>query len=288
MAFKVLVTDQFSPLGAAHVKALEANTIPVVYPDAPDSDALSIQIERSKPSVVVDTRLWSDWLEPEAAVDYARHLADLCRQHQIVLISLSSHEVFGVAQQTIGMSEQDQPEPDTNIGALLLAKEQEAARWEKSIIIRLPWVLDRPSGVLHRLCEALLYRGECVVSDTWRGSPVFIEDVVRLVQAMIQQIFCGAQNWGVFHLHASDSCSEAELADHVARLLQKAGYEAGAISLGALEQRFTPYSGWLKGQRCTNNFGFQYRSWRQGIKSKVSEWLEREIQMGRLVRAMPA
>src|SRR5690606_26166916 len=133
----------------------------------------------------------------------------------------------------------------------LFAKEQALLQWRKSIIIRLPWMLDRPDGLLHRICEALVYRGECVVSDAWRGSPVFIEDVNRLVLAMVQQIFCEAQNWGVFHLHASDSCSEAELADHVARLIQKAGYDVGIIALGSLDQRFTRFSGWLKGQRCT-------------------------------------
>lgn len=281
MGFRVLLTDHQSPLGVALLKGFEAQSLPVITADNSEAESLYRLCQQTQSTVVVHPAY-----KPEGqSLSVAQSLAHFCQEAQAVLICLSSHEVFGAAQYSSARAEVDEPEPDTELGQDIYRVEQSLSTVEQKIVLRLPWLLDIPGGLLDRLCQTLIYKPECVVSDSWRGSPVLVEDVVRLLLAMVQQVLCGAQNWGYFHLHASDQCSEAELADHVARVLQKAGYEVSPIFLGPLSQRFTMSNGWLKGSRCTNNFGFQHRSWRQGIKSRVHDWLEGEIAAGRLAPA---
>jgi dTDP-4-dehydrorhamnose reductase len=281
VGFRIFLTDYLSPLGAALMKGFEAQSLPVVTADALEAASLYRLCEQLQPTVVV--HLVQD--PEEESLSIAQSLAHFCLERNSVLICLSSHEVFGAAQQGSALTELDIPEPDTAVGRAIYMVEQSLSVCEKKIVLRLPWLLDIPGGLLDRLCRALLYMPECVVSDSWRGAPVLVEDVVRIVLAMVQQVLCGAQNWGYFHLHASDQCSEAELADHVARVLQKAGCEVSPIFLGPLTRRFIMSNGWIKGHRCTNNFGFQYRSWRQGIKNRVQEWLDAERAAGRLAPA---
>lgn len=276
MAFKVLLTENVSPLGSALLRGFETYSLSSVSVDS--AEDICRQVELHRPAIIINP-LSSGTAD---LIARAHTLFELSRLNGSVLIHFSSHHVFGAAQYGAAFAELDRPLPDDAYGRELLAQEEIIASWERSLIVRLPWVLDLPGGILESMCHAMLYGGECVVSDVWRGAPVFIEDAVRLALAMVYQVQCGASNWGRFHLHSSDSCSEAELADHIARLLQKQGYEPGAIALAAMEQRFIASNGWLKGQRCTNNFGFQYRSWRQGVKSRVMEWLEAEMKAGRL------
>jgi dTDP-4-dehydrorhamnose reductase len=286
VAFKVLLTENISPLGAALLRGFEAHSLPVVTPE--NAEDLPLQMELHRPAVIINPQSISVAAGARDLVAQAHALFELSRLNSSALIHFSTHQVFGATQYGAALSEVDPPLPDDAYGRELLRQEEVLALWERSLIVRLPWVLDFPGGILESMCQAMLYGEECVVSDVWRGSPIFIEDAVRLTLAMIQQIQCGASNWGRFHLHSSDSCSEAELADHIARLLQKQGYEPGTIALAAIEQRFIASNGWLKGQRCTNNFGFQYRSWRQGIKVRVMEWLEEEIKIGRLAPPISA
>lgn len=287
MGFKVLLTEHLSPLGSALLRGFEAHSLSVVSSGGFDAQGLREQVDLHQPAIIINPQS----IAPNAGQNLAEQghaLLELSRLHSSVLIHFSAHQVFGVGQYGAALSEVDTPLPEDSYGRELLDQEAILNHWEQSLIVRLPWLLDGPEGILDAMCRTLLYGEECVVSDTWRGSPVFIEDAVRITLAMVQQILCGSCNWGVFHLHSSDSCSEAELADHVARLLQKQGYGVGSIALGALEQRFIVSNGWLKGLRCTNNFGFQHRSWRQGIKARVVNWLEGEIKMGRLAPAASA
>lgn len=288
MALKVLLTDQHTPLGSALFKELEASSLFVVCASGSDALSLNELADLHKPAVVIDSSVLSTSFDLKHRAEFGRNLISICARNESVLVHFSSHKVFGVSQQLSALSESDEPEPDSIVGVALREVERIVMEYERSLIVRLPWVLDDQDGVLDRLCRTLVYGKECVVSDIWKGSPVFIEDAVRLAVAIAYQSLCGANNWGYFHLRSSDMCSEAELADYISRIVQKAGYQVAPLMLAPVEQRFIKSNGWLKGVRCTNNFGFQCRSWRQGIKPKVMEWIEGEVKAGRLAPVLTA
>lgn len=211
-------------------------------------------------------------------------LVQTCQAQDIALLCLSSHLVFGEIKSETAWLEYEAATPSDPKGLALLELESIALTHSKAIVLRLPWVVDDSTNpILFNFSSALMAGGKLPVCDHWRGCPVDTQDVVRVVLAMVLQVGCGAENWGVFHLHSSDDCSEAEFADYVRRILVKAGCENLAeIVTVSLDHRFLRSNGWLGGQRCTNDFGIQFRSWRQGVKTKTMRWLSEQVDKGRV------
>jgi dTDP-4-dehydrorhamnose reductase len=281
VAIKILLAGHQSPIGLALLKSFEIQSLPVVLLHSLDAVDMPAQLASAQPSIVVNALTHSQ-LTSEERWQGSSLIADYCRLNQAALIHLSSHEVFGVSQYGLTGAESDEPEPDTPTGQEFLRTEQYALQVPRTLVVRVPWLLDGRGGLLERLCEELVFAEECVVCDNWRGTPVYTDELARLVLALVQQLLCGAENWGIFHLHSSDHCSEAELADHLRRLLQKEGYVVAPVLLATQEHRLIPSNGWLKGQRCNTNFGFQYRTWCQGVKRRVQHWLAEQIEQGRI------
>lgn len=289
MGFKILLTENTSAVGAALFKALENHPHQVICPDYGlwewcDEQHVLDLLDSSCPTVVINPL---HCFAQQAAAEEARFyqlLASLCAARDLTVIHLSSSRVFGAAQQTgVGAaSETLTPEPDTVLGQALRQAELAFAQARRSIILRMPWLLDAEPGPISEAGRALCTREAVIASEHWRAAPVYVEDVVRGVIAMLQQILCGAENWGIFHLHSSDVCSEVELVDCVARQLSHFDLKLGSVAASVGDERFFEGNGWLQGSRCTNEFGIQRRSWRKGIKAKVHAWVKEEVRAGRL------
>ncbi len=278
MAYRILVTEGQSPIGAALCKALENFTYMTICPvagkvDWQDAASVRALLTEAEPDVVVNTLLWANADLQALPMDVATVVA-VFKELKVRMVHLSSHEVFSTQEQIEPLSETAQAAPDSPRGNLFHGVEQLLTAQDRCLVLRLSWLLDWPNGILDQVCHGLLNGNEFPVTDAWRASPTQIGDVVRVIVAMIHQILCGAENWGVFHLHASDSCSEAELTDLVKRILQKElRTKLPELVVVPAAHRRIHSNGWLAGVRCTNCFGVQLRSWRQGIKSRVLAWL---------------
>lgn len=240
----------------------------------------------------------------KVTAEHLNVLVNCCAEQAISIVHLSSYQVFGALQAVV--DETVLPTPDTAHGEALLAAEQlvQNGYWAhnsvlsgqpiqngtalnkpisdvtKNIVIRVPWTLmahtDAPEdeSVLDRACKALLGGTELLVSEEVKGFIITWSDVARAITAMIQQVLCGANSWGVFHLRSSDSCSEAEFADAAARLLKAEGFSvANVVALkgpGYLMQRCAL----IGGRRCTDDFGIQQTSFRVGLKGAVQRWVQ--------------
>lgn len=281
MAFKILLTEGGSDMGAAIFNAFENLSLSLACPQVSDGVWCDLEsslayLKRIRPAVVINTLAHVGGSEGAS-----KALLDACAQLDLTVIHLSSHRVFAEAQRDGEvLSEQDEPQPESDLEVCFLALEEAAANVKRSVIVRIPWLLDAEDGIIFQAAESLLSAEGVVASDTWRGTPVFVEDVVRVVIAIVQQILCGAENWGVFHFHSSDSCSEAEFVDYIARILFRKGCTVGPISVVKKESRLFAGNGWLVGNRCTNAFGVQFRSWRQGTKGRLEFWLDRKFADG--------
>ena len=96
---------------------------------------------------------------------------------------------------------------------------------------------------------------------------------------MVQQIACGAENWGVMHLRSAEPCFEAEFADHLVRQLKKDGWPAARLDVTKGPGVYGSTMAVLAGRRLTDAFGVQMRSWRLGVKALLQRWIDERRQL---------
>lgn len=289
MATKVLILDAVSPLGLAIYEAFETTTYAVLAPvrsalDWTDADSLEHFVVANDVSIVINTAGWNE--APDSAqqlelVEVARVLSAVARETSVSVIQLSSYRVFG-GQKKPAYDEDDVPQPLGAAGQAFLQAEQILlAAVQQCICLRVGWILDvSGNAIFHRLLKDLTSPGpELVVTHQRRGAPLPAAEVGRVVRAMVQQIFCGAENWGAIHLSSGDPCSSAEITEVVAEILDRHGALKRAWHAESLTEelgvaRDEPESSVLIVRRCRDNFGYQVKSWRQGLSQLIRRWLE--------------
>lgn len=207
-------------------------------------------------------------------------LVSVCAQRNIPLLHVSSYRVYGVTETDRSIRETDEAEPEDDLGKKILQLEKILQAHRRHVILRPSWILEGSGGVLNQFMPPLLARQELVVSDHRYGAPVSRRYIVRVLFAMIQQILCGAENWGVFNVHSSDKCSEAEFADQLFRLLVnefKLEVNAPTVAGPKDDRHLLEGCAHLVGRRCTANFGIQLPTWRSGFARVVKAWLDESL-----------
>lgn len=268
MAFKIVLTEVSSPFAKALLRELEHHTFSVLLPGACAAAQLA-----GEPGVLVDTRAYAG-LEVEPELD---PLLDCT----LPVIHLSSGEVFqGAGATGAGFLETDAPNATSARALSLIAAEAAAAARSKTLILRLPLLVDlRPGNWFSDLLERLSSELVVSVSETTRLDPVCIKEACRVVIAMVQQIACGAENWGIMHLRSAEPCFEAEFADHLVRQLKKEGWPAARLDVTKGPSDYSGAMSALAGRRVTDAFGVQMRSWRLGVKALLQRWMDERRQL---------
>ena len=292
MAYKLLLTDAHSPLGTALSHVLEQETFTLVRPqpgeiDWRDADTVTAYLRDQQPNIVINSLAWVEVPARQRhalIAGAAKSLARACAALDICAIHLSSYRVFGGENKT-AYDESDQPAPvDATGRALWRAEKAFSGALQRHIILRLSWLIGiQGDNLLTLLVDRLAAGQEVVVDPCKRGTPTLMADVGRVLVAMVRQMLCGADNWGVMHYTSGDPCSEAEFARHLAKLLQQqdrlsgsitelaagdtAGVDTRAIADDDSEQPVP--SAVLNGRRCRENFGIQPHTWRQGLSAVI-------------------
>lgn len=276
MGFRVLLLSDTQNIVAAFEHAFEPLSLSLIVATSDcllDEQYLNTLLEKENPSIII--------YAGRPNIEGLSRLVEHVSQRDVPLIMQSSYHVFGEGQGQL--LESDTPMPQCAEGQHWLACESVVLSWPHSIVVRLPWTLSAVTdaafdeGALDKLCRAILDFNAIDVSEVAIGSLMAWDEAARVVSAMVQQLLCGANNWGVFHVHSSDSCSEAELADALARLLKAEGMTVADL---VATKQDTPH--WLSrnaclvGRRCTDNFGIQLKSFRVGLKGQVKSWLQRQ------------
>ena len=144
MAFKILVTEGESPIGAALLRAFENYAFAIVCPepgsvDWCDADSVAACLNQNKPAVVINTLNWLATIDDSAAPKcLPGALAELSRTDDLTVIHISSHEVFGEHPQTGALKPNDIPEPNTALGQTLLTAEAAYQAVERCLVLRWP------------------------------------------------------------------------------------------------------------------------------------------------------
>lgn len=280
MSYRILVRGADTDLANMFLGVMEDYPFVLLTPSAQsldwaDARAVAGYFAEKSPSIVISFP--TSCCEADSSdVAAAQSLALACEANSVPLIQLSSFLVFGSSYREEGVKESEQPYPDDDLGNLFLALEKAALSSGRSLVLRLPWVIDIVKGSLFdRIIPPLMVTGLPPVSDHHRFHLVSSGYVIRCLIALIHQIFCASENWGIFHLRSSDQSSEAEFVDVVLRMLHaEAGFELTMPAvLTGKGQGFLPGSANVLGRRCTDEFGIQFPSWRQGFKSLIKRWL---------------
>lgn len=204
----------------------------------------------------------------DSAIGYAQ-------QQNIPCIHLSTYKVFSADKKHIH-SEKDEPHPLTDQDVFWLDRELAMATLPQHIILRTSWLIgSRGDNLLTRLLSAFMHGERVQVHRRLRGAPTSIDDLARIILALVKQIQCGAANWGVMHYCSSDHCSEEEFAEQILQYLiqyQLLTAEPSLQLLGGDEDEPLA-SAVLACRRLRDNFGIQARSWRPNLLLLIKDWL---------------
>ncbi len=231
-----------------------------------------------QPNVVVNIPLFGIGFDGSLERSCAEKLAFFSREKCTPFIQLSTYHVFGDQFFEDEIAEEIKVDQLDRVDSELAAIEKSASLADHHLILRISWMIDEHGiGLLDEVLPKLL-SGSCdyAASANNFGRPVFAASVSDLIIAIIQQILCGSNNWGVFHFHSADSCSEAGFIDHVYRMLISE-FQLNPIlpEITAVDdpRRMMSGTALLGGNRLNENFGIQYLSWRNGLKGTVRNWL---------------
>lgn len=284
MSYKVLITDQNSALAKAIINGFESSeSIQLVVLDLKgniDSSSIKEMLARHGPQVVINTLGWSDLgtlAAEETLIEPARLLAQCCSEQDIILCHFSSHRVFGEVKS--GFTESDTPSPTEPCGFLYAAAEKVVSTVPRHMIIRLSWTIGwSGENLLTKILRPMLASQSATVLGERRGSPVAHSDVARVVNALVKQLSCGAENWGIFHYGAGNICTEEELAREIRKRLKERGISVSKI-IDRSDKDTQPVSAALGYRRLMDCFGIQPRTWKQGLAAELGLWMSHNASL---------
>lgn len=267
---KLLITQAKSPLGQSLLNALDQQLSASV-------DLIFVNDDHQLHATDARCALNLSMLNQDLSTSVAetRQLANFCAENNIPLIHLSSYRVFSGDKKN-AHNEKDNPQPAAEEDHQWLLAEDLVKPQAKHIILRSSWLIgSQGENLLTRLLSAFLDGAEVQVHRRLRGAPTAIDDLARVIAALIKQIQCGADNWGAMHYCSSDHCSEEEFAEQVLQYLIQYQLLTAEPSLrlvdGDEEEHMT--SAILGCRRLRDGFGIQGRSWRPNLLLLIKDWL---------------
>ena len=148
----------------------------------------------------------------------------------------------------------------------------------KTIVIRLGWLLDACSDSwLGHLIDRLL-KGE--VLEGYKNvnlSPTAVEDVARVIAAVLKQLECKIEVWGLYHYGGTEPVSHEKLVRAIQ--YQVIGQEAPEVQIVAVnfiaEESSVelPKNGVLGCIKLRNTFGIKQLPWKRYLPSLVERRL---------------
>lgn len=277
-------------MGRAILSAFQQGPYAVLSPPADswrweDVAAVEQYLRDHQVDLVVNTAGWYEAPDRDqllVMMKSASALAQATHTLGCAVIQLSSYRVFG-GENKSSYDEQDKPHPLGATGRAFLTCERAYEGHPRYLCLRLSWIIDIiGESVFARLLKSLTSEGPVLeVTNQRRGAPLSSQEISRVILAITHQIFCGAENWGIFHLASGDPCSSAEFTEVVADILERDGalkreWRVEKLSEEDLEAQAEPASAALTVRRCRDNFGYQVRSWRQGLVPLIRVWLAQQ------------
>jgi dTDP-4-dehydrorhamnose reductase len=143
------------------------------------------------------------------------HFASACREHNAVLVYISSDYVFGGAGHKDSWKESDPPCPLSIYGRSKLAGEEHAATWRKHFIVRSCGLYGhdpRRANFLEKILEQTATRDRLRVVHDQRCSPTYVE---HLADAIL--FLPSTSAFGLYHVVNGGAVTWYEFASEILR-----------------------------------------------------------------------
>jgi dTDP-4-dehydrorhamnose reductase len=207
----------------------------------------------------------------------AAELAQVCGELGLPLIQLSSASVFDGCDSAGPFQEEAMPVPLSH-QAVLLARLEEliSGACHQSIILRSGKLFSaKGDNHLTQLMTAFAKQQVMALPDDGLGSPVNPFDLARVVSALIDQISCGTDAWGVYHYACSDPVSYFHFAE--TSLAVASQYIDTTNFTLEVSETHEIVNDWLSPQlncqKLLNTFGVKQLPWRSSINPEIQRYL---------------
>ena len=252
--------------------------------DISDPRQIKRQLQSHRPDYVVNCASYSvvDLAEANPDEAYrvnktgAESLAHVCAQLDIPLLHLSTDYVFN--------SEVHQPIPEqytlnpVNVFGHSKAAGEAAITsiWHKHIILRVGWIFSsRGNNFVLRTLNQIRSQKEVVAVDDQWGCPTDAFDVARVLLAIIQQVDCGINVWGLYHYSGAEIVTWRGFADAILAAVKPlpdtlATQIIPVTSSGWQAKAPRPVYTVLDCQHILATFGIRQRPWRAGLVKVIN------------------
>jgi dTDP-4-dehydrorhamnose reductase len=286
---RVLIVGSDTPVGLALAEYLEQRE--TQFLGLPRADCrwkserqVKKALRRSECDLTVDTRLQAaadgGIRIHDADIDRSLWLARASQASKIPFILLSHALVFS-GSETREYREDDYPDGESTIAQLLIAAEMVLRdNCEQHVILRTGPVFA-PVGIniATQLLEKLREGGVLALNRRQHGCPLAAEDAARIVSAVIDQLGCGMQAWGIYHYSSPDITNCYEFTEVLlAAASQYEDFSTDVVQLAADEAQETETRS-LDCSKIRNSFAIKQQSWRSSVAGQVKKYYS-ELKVG--------
>ena len=206
----VLVTGAGGMLGTAVCEHLRwpYKIIPYTHAelDVTDAEALQRIVLAKKPAIIIHLAAWTDvdgcQEYPERAYTVnatsTETVVNLCREHDIILILVSSLAVFD-GEQLFPYSELDTPIPINIYGFSKWLAEQWVKTVPRHYIIRSGWLFgggEKDKKFVRLILNLAEKQKQIEVVDDCLGSPTYVVDLARGIERLLIE----KRPFGIYHI----------------------------------------------------------------------------------------
>lgn len=249
------------------------------------TDALNRQFEEGKPDVLI-AALFLPVDSEEALQQHYRQLLLTVRSaaihYQLPLIFFSSAAVFDGGR--LAYHESDAVCPAGDYGKWYVEMERLVAEHSQHMIIRTGWLYGSQGD--NFLSATIQYAASdrlISVNSAGKACPTSMDDLARVLLAILLQMEQQAENWGVFHYVASDTALGFQF---IEAILAQASQYVSSIDPKQLrfEHNDQPEPAFyfepvvLKCHRLLEDFGIHQRPWRALLHSVVREYFQLKVK----------
>ena len=241
-------------------------------------------VRRGSPGAVVDLRLSAlfgngeDITAPD--IDRCHWLAKACARSSMLYLLLSRDRVFS-GQHRRPLRESEAPDAQDETGlALREAESRVLDVGEAGSVLRTGPLFSAHGGnLLVMTLEALLASRQASFDDSDQFCPSAVDDIARVIAAMLDQVSAGAEARGIFHYSAAERTTRYGFAE---ALLASAGQYAdlGDISLVTEGDAADGGSRTLECNRLRDTFAIKQLPWRGQISAAVRDYFDRQEESG--------